>query len=109
MKAEGPQNQKETNMGVRKNHAVLGARQLAAYFRTKGKALTLQEYLNATDAPIATAYLMKWFKSYDLALDWVRKVDPTIFVDLESAAKPAPKVAPKPKPAPKAKVKKNDE
>ena len=50
-----------------------------------------------------------WLKSYDLALDWVRKVDPTIFIDLESAAKPAPKVAPKPKPAPKAKVKKNDE
>ena len=106
---EDPQNQKETNMGVRKDHAVLGSRQLAAYFRSKGKVLTVQEYLTANDAPIAMSYLMKWFKSYDLALDWVRKVDPRIFIDLAPAPKAAPKAAPKPKPAPKAKVKKNDE
>ncbi len=106
---EDPQNQKETNMGVRKDHAVLGARQLAAYFRTKSKVLTLEEYRIATDAPIGMSYLVKWFKSYDLALDWVRKVDPRIFIDLAPAPKAAPKAAPKPKPAPKAKVKKNDE
>ena len=110
-KAEGPQNPKETNMGVRKNHAIRGARQLSAYFRSKGKIFTVEEYVAATDAPIAPAYLMKNFRSYPLALEWTRKVDPTIFVDLAPAPKPAPapKAAPKPKPAPKAKVKKDDE
>ena len=98
-------------MGVRKNHAIRGARQLSAYFRSKGKILTVEEYVAATDAPIAPAYLMKNFRSYPLALEWTRKVDPTIFVDLAPAPKPAPapKAAPKPKPAPKAKVKKDDE
>ncbi len=95
-------------MGVRKNHAILGARQLSAYFRSKGKILTVEEYVAATDVPIAPTYLIKYFKSYDLALEWTIKLDPTIVNDLRPAP-PAPKAAPKPKPAPKAKVKKDDE
>lgn len=96
-------------MGVRKNHAITGARQLSAYFRRKGKILTIEEYVAQGDIPIAPAYLLKNFRSYPLALEWVRKVDPTIFVDLTPSPAPVPKASPKPKPAPKAKVKKDGE
>ena len=87
---------------INKRKKVLAARQLAEYFRRIGKILTWEEYCAREDIVIRANTLVKYFRGYDVMLQWLPIVDSTIEADLA----PKPKAAPKPKTTPK--VKKDD-
>ncbi len=67
-----------------------GARTLANWMRSKGKIYTWAEYEAAPDAPILNRGIVQLYKSWDMAMQCVRKVDETIEADLAVKAKPAP-------------------
>ena len=77
------------------------AKQLATYFRGRGKiARTIEEYSNMDSPPIIPSTFNRLFRGWDVMIQFLTLVDPKIEADLT----PKPKAAPKPKP----KVKAND-
>jgi len=79
------------------------AKQLATYFRGRGKiSRTIEEYRNMDSAPIIPSTVNRLFRGWDVMIQFLTLVDPKIEADLA----PKPKAAPKPKPKPK--VKAND-
>jgi len=83
-----------------KRRKVIMARQLAEFYRAKGKIHTYDEYDKEDTKPVRINSIIKMFRGYDIMLKMLPMVDPTIEADLA----PKPKAAPKPKP----KVKKDD-
>ena len=79
-----------------KRRTMVAANQLVIYFTDKGKILTQGEYETALDTPIRYRDLVKFFRTYDLAVQFVKQHD----TGLET------RLAPKPKPAKKPAVKK---
>lgn len=82
---------------------IKAARQLAHFFRAKGKiAKTMEDYSLMSGHPIMTSTVNQLFRGWPVMLQFLTIVDPTLEADLA----PKPKAAPKPKPKPK--VKAND-
>ena len=79
-----------------KPRKVRGARQLAVFFRKEGKFMTEDEYNNYSRWPIRPVSVKQLYRTYEIALQWVRMVDKTIEADLapkpKAPSKPTPKV-----------------
>ena len=77
------------------------AKQLATYFRGRGKiARTIEEYSNMDSPPIIPSTVNRLFRGWDVMIQFLTLVDPKIEADLT----PKTKAAHNPKP----KVKAND-
>ena len=78
------------------------AKQLATYFRGRGKiARTVEEYSKMDSPPIIPSTVNRLFRGWDIMIQFLTLVDPKIEADLT----PKPKAAPKPKPKVKANAK----
>tara|TARA_Y100000004_G_C8648029_1_gene299899 strand:- start:162 stop:446 length:285 start_codon:yes stop_codon:yes gene_type:complete len=90
-------------MNRSRSRKIKAARQLAYYFRSKGKiARTIGDYSLMPGHPILPSTVNQLFRGWPVMLQFLTMVDPTLEADLA----PKPKAAPKPKPKPK--VKAND-
>jgi len=56
-----------------------GLRDLAMYFAEKGKVLSQQEYIDATDKPIPFSGIRNVFRSYSRAVVMVERSEPELW------------------------------
>jgi hypothetical protein len=98
-----PKQQKEIVMSnLRQRSKAL--RDLGMFFAEKGKVLSQQEYIDATDKPIPFSGVRNVFRSYSRAVQMIERNEPDLWELIHApkapkveAAKPTPKVAvPKP-------------